>query len=111
MSTINVFFLGLLILIVGIAIGATCHWAISLAAKVEAWDAKEATKIKAAAERDIAVVEAATKGALGGLSALWSKVQADADAIIAAKQAAAASASVAPASSNSAVITAPPPTS
>ena len=112
-SGLNLFFLCLGVGIVGVAVGATSHWAIALAAKVKAWENKEAKaaeaellKVKLAAEHDAALVEAAAKG----LVAIWDKLKADAAALEAAKAAAAAAQAPPPAAQPPAAAPpAPPP--
>lgn len=86
----NQIFIIVIALLVGVFIGASSHWAITLAAKVKAWEQSEAkkgeaeaAKIKAALEHDAALVEATAKG----IGSLWDKLKADAAAIQAAKAA------------------------
>ena len=79
--------------LIGILIGCTATWALKAGAELKAFKAKElsaiaaeATKLKIAADKDVATVEVVFKNA----HALWDKLRADADELVTAKVAAAA---------------------
>jgi hypothetical protein len=87
MSTVNVIFLCLIVLIVGFFLGAACHWAIGFIAKVKDWEkeklaAAEATvaKDEATAKRDLAIIETAVKTAVKEAGTLWAQMKADIEA-------------------------------
>ena len=95
MNDINLFFLCLGCLIVGIAIGSSAHWALALAAKVKAWEQEKAAALEVDASkaaqswaRDRAMVEVAIQSAVNEASKAWTTLQANADALVAAKKSA-----------------------